>query len=452
MKISVLGLGRVGIPLSASLAAAGHTVVGVDRLGELVDAVNRNVVQSIEPDVVDRLKAAEGRLTATIDTAAAVAETDLSFVIVPTPSNTLGGYSLRFALDAVANVGRALAAKKSYHVVAIVSTMLPGSSERIVIPTLERAVGGKVGSDFGYCYNPAFIALGEVTRGFERPDFVLVGAQDAQAGDIVLEAHAPLLQNEAPIARMTPTEAEICKLASNTHETMRVSFANMLLSVCSEVPGANVDNITNALTHRMGRRFFKGATPYGGPCWPRDNQALSAFMDVIGTPSLIPQTVDRFNDDHATYILGKVLRATSPGDRVGLLGLAYKPGTNVIEEAFGVNMAKWLLAEGRSVVAWDPLATSASASVLGESVEFVTTVEECLRAASTVLVTNSMKEFGSVDWTQGANTTVIDAWRCLNDSQREVLGSYLGLGEGPTDPWESWFAHGRGDKLDLLIN
>jgi len=128
---------------------------------------------------------------------------------------------------------------------------------------------GPPGPGLGYCYNPSFIALGEVVKGIEQPDYLLIGEADKHAGDTILSIHESVVKTPLPVARMRPVEAEIAKVASNTHETMRVSFANMLFSVCSEVPGADVDRVTEALAHRMGRRFFKGAVPYGGPCWPR---------------------------------------------------------------------------------------------------------------------------------------------------------------------------------------
>src|SRR6185312_1741161 len=106
------------------------------------------------------------------------------------------------------------------------------------------------------------------------------------------ELHRSMVRNDAPIVHMKPLEAEIAKIASNTHETMRVAFANMLFSLCSEIGNTDVDVVTEALAYRMGRRFFKGAVPYGGPCWPRDNKALAALMDAVGVPSVMPRTID----------------------------------------------------------------------------------------------------------------------------------------------------------------
>ena len=132
----------------------------------------------------------------------------------------------------------------------------------------------------------------------ETPDYALIGEADGKSGDRLEALHKSMIRNDAPIVRMKLIEAEISKIACNTHETMRVSFANMLFSLCAEVPGADVDKITAALSHRMGQRFFKGAVPYGGPCWPRDNRALAVFMDAVGVPSLMPRIIDQINAEH----------------------------------------------------------------------------------------------------------------------------------------------------------
>ena len=134
----------------------------------------------------------------------------------------------------------------------------------------------------------------------ETPDYALIGEADPKSGDRIEALHKSMIRNDAPVVRMKLIEAEIAKIACNTHETMRVSFANMLFSLCAEVPGADVDKITGALSYRMGQRFFKGAVPYGGPCWPRDNRALAVFMDAVGVPSLMPRTIDQSNGEHGS--------------------------------------------------------------------------------------------------------------------------------------------------------
>jgi UDPglucose 6-dehydrogenase len=443
-RVSVFGLGKVGLALAASLAEGGCRVIGVDPDKTAVTNLNHGVPRTVEPGVLQRIQHAAGRnLTGTSDPFEAVAESDFTFVIVPTPSNALGGFSLRHVLPACEQIGAALRRKNAYHVVAVVSTMLPGSSQHFVMPHLERAAGRKIGEDLGYCYNPAFIALGEVAKGFELPDYVLIGQSDPRAGDRALSVHRSMVRNSAPVARMSPTEAEITKIASNTHETMRVSFANMLFSLCTEIPGANVDRITGALSHRMGKRFFKGAVPYGGPCFPRDNVALAIFMDAVGVPSTMPRTVDLFNLEHGKYILRKILEITRRGEAVGILGLSYKPGTPVIERAFGIDLAAWLTAEGRRVIGWDPFAISEARAVLGDTVAFAESADDCLRSSKTVVIVNAMPELNLIDWTLAPDLAVVDCWRCLKPEQIALLNDYRPLGCGISHNGETLL-----DKLD----
>jgi UDPglucose 6-dehydrogenase len=453
MRISIFGLGKVGVTLSSCLRAAGNNVIGVDVDAAVVDSLNSGAFHTQEPGVVERLtRISSGEFSATVDPIRAVCESELSFVIVPTPSNALGGFSLRYILKACDQIGASLRSKSGAHTVAIVSTVLPGSSDTRIIPRLEEASGRKVGEGLGYCYNPSFIALGEIVKGIERPDYLLIGQTDHASGECVLAAHRTMMRDQAPIARMSPAEAEITKIASNTHETMRVSFANMLLSICSEVPGADVDSITEALAHRMGRRFFKGAVPYGGPCWPRDNVALSAFMDAIGTPSRLPQSVDLFNSEHGRYVLRKILSLSRAGQAVGILGLAYKPGTSSIERSYAMDLAAWLVKEGRRVAGWDPLAMPEARRAMGNTMHFSSSAEACLRESTLVVIANPLPEFSTVDWAAGAATTVVDCWRCLSAEAIGRVTKYVPLGRGPAGDVAAWIRRRVGDDFEQLTD
>jgi UDPglucose 6-dehydrogenase len=450
-EVSVFGLGKIGHTLAACLASAGNTVVGYDVVQSIVDAVNAGTFQSGEPDVLEKVtRLPAGALTATSDSDEAIARSSVSMVIVPTPSNTLGGFSLRYVLDACRRIGTGIRKKNSAHAVALVSTVLPGASDGQVIPALEAAAGRKIGDGLSYCYNPSFIALGEVVKGFERPDYVLIGEADAVAGETLAAVHRSMLKTDVPIERMRPMEAEIAKIACNTHETMRVAFANMLFAICSEVPDADVDRITGALGYRMGQRFFKGAVPYGGPCWPRDNRALSVFMDAIGVPSIMPRTIDQSNAEHGRYVLRKVLEATERGAPVGLLGLSYKPGTHVIDCSFGIDLAAWLVRDGRRIIAWDPLAMPDARAVLGEQIQYASSAEECLKASRVVVIVNPMKEFASIDWTAAAATSVMDPWRCLPPATTDLVGTYVPMGRDQGSSMSEWLAADLGPKLRLL--
>lgn len=450
-NVSIFGLGKVGYSLAACLGVAGHAVVGCDPLDDIVDAINARRHRAVEVGVAERIaRLDQSRLRATTSPDDAVLNSDTSIVIVPTPSNVLGGFSLKYVLRVCEQIGAALRRKKDEHVVSIASTVLPGASEHSVIPALEAASGRTVGDGLGYCYNPWFIALGEVVKGMETPDYALIGEVDRKSGDQIEALHKSMIRNDAPVVRMKLIEAEIAKIACNTHETMRVSFANMLFSLCAELPGADVDKITGALSYRMGQRFFKGAVPYGGPCWPRDNRALAVFMDAVGVPSLMPRTIDQSNAEHGQYLLRKVLSETQAGEAVGLLGLSYKPGTPVIERSFGVELAGWLAAEGRNVVGWDPLAMGEARQVLGDLITFATSAEACLQQSRVAVVINPMKEFAAIDWLAAAKTRVLDPWRCLAPAAINKIGTYVALGQGNDRSVRDWLSGERSERMRLL--
>jgi UDPglucose 6-dehydrogenase len=447
--ISVFGLGKVGITLVAALTAADYRVIGVDLCEPLVHSLNAGSFQTDEPGVMERLADSKvGVFRATTSASEAVAKSSVSFIVVPTPSNSLGGFSNVFIQQALQTIGAAAAEKRGPHVVAVISTILPRSSRLQLIPTLERATGRRIGDRLGYCYNPSFIAQGEVLKGLLQPDYVLIGEADESSGATIAAIHEHMVTNGAPVTRVTPTEAEITKIASNTHETMRVAFANMLLALCNEVPEADVDRVTHALAYRLGRRFFKGAVPFGGPCWPRDNRALAAFMDLVGVPSTLPNAVDRANVDHGHYILRQVLSAVPRGGSVGLLGLAYKPGTSIIDQSFGVNLAKWLVAEGRIVVGWDPLAKEQVASALCNQIRIADSLEECLFCDATVIVL-PLPQLSEVDWSQAAKTTIIDCWRVLDTKQQTFARNYIPVGARKGDPLDASI---HPDRFVHLVN
>lgn len=450
-NVSIFGLGKVGHTLAACLGVAGNTVIGCDPVAGIVDAIDARRHVTEEPGVAERMaQLDQSRLRATTSAEDAALNSETSIVIVPTPSNVLGGFSLKYVLRVCEQIGAALRRKKDEHTVSVASTLLPGASERYVIPALEAASGRRIGDGLGYCYNPSFIALGEIVKGMETPDYALIGEANRTSGDQLEALHKSMIRNNAPVVRMKLIEAEISKIACNTHETMRVSFANMLFSLCAEVPGADVDKITGALSYRMGQRFFKGAVPYGGPCWPRDNRALSVFMDAVGVPSLMPRTIDLVNAEHGQYLLRKLLSETQADETVGLLGLSYKPGTPVIERSFGVDLAGWLAAEGLRVIGWDPMAIEEARKVLGDRVTYARSAEACLAQSRVAVVINPMKEFASIDWSTAAKTRVLDPWRCLAPADVQKIGKYVALGQGSDQPVREWLSGDLEQRMCLL--
>jgi UDPglucose 6-dehydrogenase len=434
MKVSVIGLGKLGAPIAATLAAKGLEVLGIDTDRNTVDAINRGLPPVHEPRLAEMMAMAKGRLSAGEDIEAAVRETEASFIVVPTPSEPGGGFSLRYVEPVCAAIGRGLAKRSGYHLVCLTSTVMPGMTGAAVKDILERESGKRCGADFGLCYSPEFIALGSVIRDFLNPDMILIGESDSNAGDFLEAIYRRVCENEPAAARMSFVEAEITKLAVNSFITTKISFANLLARISERSVGANVDVITHALglDSRIGAKYLKGALSYGGPCFPRDNLAMSELARQLGVPQDLPQAVDRFNRSQLLWLADLVAGRTK--GRVGILGLTYKPDTDVLQDAAGFLLGSELAKRGYSVSAFDPGMASTRSADLPDGVSLAATARDCVIGSDLVVLATPWPDFDAIalaDWARpAAPRIVIDCWRVLSQLRRTPGIDYLGLGLG----------------------
>lgn len=437
-KISVIGLGKLGACLAALFAGKGFSVIGVDVNPWIVEAVNKGKAPVDETFLQEAFLKAEGNLKATSDYRIAIHETEATFVIVPTPSEARGGFSLAFVREAFQEIGKVLKNKSTYHLVVLTSTLLPGATEYGLLPVLEKASGKKCGRDFGLCYNPQFIALGSVLSNLSSPDFVLIGESDKEAGELLAEFYKKVCENHPPIARMSIINAELTKVAVNTFMTMKISFANMLASLCENLPGGDVDQVTQAvgLFQGIGPKYLNAGLGYGGPCLPRDNLALSFLAKQLDQKISVPHEVDQFNHSVVERISKVVLKYANEGDCIAILGLAYKASTGVIEESQGLQLADLLATKGFEVIVYDPKALETAKTVLKEKVKYASSAEEALKNADVIVLTVPDPLYKSlpIPTLTGKNRpVVVDAWRYLRkelSQEKRVRYVPIGIGEG----------------------
>jgi len=436
----VIGLGKLGSPMAACFAAKGFTTVGVDVNDTYVAAINDGRPPVYEPQLAELL--AEGRscLTATTDTVDAVARTDATFVIVPTPSDEHGGFALDHVLQAMEAIGHAIREKRGYHLVVLTSTVLPGATGGPVLETLERASGKHAGNDFGLCYSPEFIALGTVIRDFLNPDFLLIGESDAHAGQVLADLYRRVVNNDPKVARLNFVNAELAKISVNTFVTTKIAFANMLARICENTPGADVDDVTSSLglDTRIGAKYLRGAISYGGPCFPRDNLALAAFARSVGAPAFVAEATDTANRDGITRLAQLTVDHLPEGGTVAVLGLSYKPNTDVVEESPGMHLIRTLSDAAINVIAYDPVSLGQARRVLdGSDVQFAESAEDAVRAADVIVIATPWQEFAALDpllFDRGReHRVVIDCWRILTRERVAAVATYIALGEAPTE-------------------
>lgn len=434
MKVSIIGLGKLGAPLAACLAHRGHPVTGVDSNPRVVQLINEGISPVPETGLDDLILEVHDHLSATDDYAAAIAETQATFIIVPTPSEESGGFSLRYVLEAVEAIGHALQKKNEYHLIVLTSTVLPGATEGQVLPALEAASGKRCGPDFGLCYNPEFIALGSVIRDTLNPDIVLIGESDSRAGEMLEQILCTLHDNDPQIFHTNFVNAELSKLAVNTFVTTKISYANMLADICGRLPGADVDVVTSAIgmDSRIGHKYLKGAVGYGGPCFPRDNVAFSYLARQVGAQPILAEATDRLNRAQMPRLAELVRHYLPDGGQVGILGLSYKPDTSVAEESQGIDLARYLRQQNVPVVVYDPHANDNARSVLGNSVQFAGSLTDCLSRVDVIVVVVPWPEFRGIapDQLNSAHgrPVLIDCWRILNPADFEQTATYVAIG------------------------
>jgi len=421
--------------MAAAFASKGFWVTGVDINQELVGAINDGRAPVPEPGLPELIRANRKNIRATLSAEEAIRASEISFVIVPTPSDCDGSFSLQYAKHAFRGIGQALRVKKDYHTVVMTSTVLPGATRYGLLPVLEQESGRKCGPDFGLCYNPEFIALGSVIRDFLNPDFYLLGQFDEKSGDMLEAVHHRVSENHAPVKRMTLENAELAKIAVNSFVTMKISFANLMAELCEKLPGGDVDVISDALgmDQRIGRKYLTGGLGFGGPCFPRDNVALEFISRMLGLDGRLLRANHDYNRELAPRMTEKIVSLLAPGSTVAVLGLAYKPHTPVVEESPGVAICRALSDKGFRVIGHDPLAVGEAAGILRYHASLTSDLAEALHDADAMVVTTPDPAY--LDLAPALLTErdkpwlVLDPWRCLPATLREDTRiRYVALG------------------------
>jgi GDP-mannose 6-dehydrogenase len=353
-RVAIFGLGYVGIVSAACLASRGHSVIGVDVSPEKVDMVNRGRSPVVEERIGDLVaeQVAAGRLCATTDSARAIAKTDIALVCVGTPSCSNGSLLTEYLERVSEDIGAALARRETGYTVVIRSTMLPSTCEQIVLPRLEAASGRRAGVDFGLAVNPEFLREGSSVRDFFDPPKTVIGQFDEASGDSVAQLYEGI---PGPLYRVPLGVAEMVKYADNSFHALKAGFANEMGAVCKALgldSHAVMDILTADTKLNISPAYLRPGFAFGGSCLPKDlravvHRARRADVSVPILESIIPSNtgqIDRvFNMIEAT---GK--------HRVGLLGLAFKSGTDDLRESPLVALAERLLGRGFDLLIHDP--------------------------------------------------------------------------------------------------
>ena len=435
MKICVIGLGYVGTVVAGCLARLGHQVVGVDTQQSKVDLLNAGKAPIVEKDI-DALIAEQvraERLAATTNLPAAVALTDLTLICVGTPSNGNGRIDLTYVRRVCEEIGPALAKHPGAPVVAIRSTVLPGTTREVVIPALESTSGKRAGIDFGICMNPEFLREGTAVHDFLNPPKTVIGELNRASGDVLAKLYEGL---PGPLVRTDLETAEMVKYVDNAWHALKVGFANEIGRICKAIgtDGHEVmDIFCRDLKLNISTSYLKPGFAFGGTCLPKDLRALIASAASHDVPVPILNAVLPSNQQQLERGIRAVIDA---GHRkVGILGLSFKAGTDDLRESPVVELAERLLGKGFDLRVYDGNVNMAQINgtnrdyVLNKiphiSRLMVSGIDELLGHAETIVIGNSAPEFKDVPQSMIEGQVLIDLVRIAD--MRSVAGVYEGI-------------------------
>lgn len=369
MKISVMGTGYVGLVSGACLAEHGHQVTCVDIRPEVVQEINAGRPPIHEVGLEDLLRSArdKGLLSATTDAKPAILDSDVTLICVGTPTVD-GRMDMSQIVAAAKEVGAALVRKRGYHVVAVKSTVLPGTTEGPVKAAIESQSGRRVGDGWGLCMNPEFLREGRAVEDFRVPDRIVVGATDPLTAEAFVKIYADFT---CPKLITTPRTAEMIKYVSNSLLATMISFSNEIGNMCSAVPGVDARLVWKGV--HLDRRLTPingqvggpaGVTEYlwhglgfGGSCFPKDVAALRSFGRTVGEQTRMLDAVLDINADQPLRMVALLEKELNlAGKTVAVLGLAFKPGTDDLRESPALPLVAELRRKGAKVLAHDPIA------------------------------------------------------------------------------------------------
>jgi UDPglucose 6-dehydrogenase len=436
MRLTVVGLGYVGLVTATCLARLGQTVVGLERDRSKIDALSRGKVPYFEPHLADdlRTQTAAGNVRFTDDPEEALRETEVVILCVGTPSDASGHADLGDVLAATETIGRVIDQEP---IVALRSTV-PVGTTRLVETLLNQFRASRSLRPIPVVANPEFLRTGQAIEDFLHPTRIVIGLTglaDQPAQATLATLYAPL---QAPFVVMKAESAELVKNASNAFLATRVSFVNELAALC-DATGASIDDVVAgmALDPRIGGQFMRPGLGYGGSCLPKDVRSLMATAADHGLMAPLVRSVDQVNRSQVGNVSDRIealLERPLEGARVAVLGLAFKPDTDDIRESPAIALATELHARGAVVAACDPEA-GARSSAVAPWLEIADGPATAARDADAVVLATEWPEYVTLDLHALAQVMrgalVVDARNSLDREQVGAAGlRYVGIGRG----------------------
>jgi UDPglucose 6-dehydrogenase len=446
VNISIVGTGYVGLVSGVCLAEKGHQVTCVDIDQSKVDRINRGDTPIYEKGLKELLNSnLRKTFRATSDLREAILNSDLTMIAVGTPFDG-DEIDLRYIREAASQIGAVLKDKRAYHVVVVKSTVVPGTTDDVVAPLVEKSSGKVAGRDFGVGMNPEFLREGEAVQDFLFPDRIVLGGMDERTVESLAELYRPFAGVDQ--LRTNPRTAETIKYTANALLATMISFSNEIGNLCASIPNVDVVEVMRGvhLDKRLspilenGKRIKPSFTTYleagcgfGGSCFPKDVKALIAYGRKANNPMRVLEAVIDVNAMQPQTVL-ELFKKHFPdatGVRVGVLGLAFKPGTDDMRESPAIPIVRELVSRGAKVTAFDPIARHEAEKLFGTgTIEFAETLPGAIKNAEAVLLLTRWPEFQELPAllsTLPEQPVLIDGRRLID---KKAVAKYEGIGLG----------------------
>ncbi len=414
MNVSVIGTGYVGLVTGAGLAEKGHNVICYDIIKDKIEDIERGVSPIYEKGL-DRIirKNIGERLKTSMDLNHTIQNTDATFICVGTPSNTDGSINLGYVEKAAAEIGEILKDKGEYHLIVVKSTVVPGTTDKKVIPELEKASGKKAYRDFGIVMNPEFLREGVAVEDFLNPDRIIIGANDKRSGDHLAEIYTGF---NCPTLQVDIKTAEMIKYASNAFLATKISYINEIGNICKKLK-IDVYDVANgmSLDHRISKHFLKAGVGFGGSCLPKDLKALIHKAREAGYEPILLESVIQVNNKQPEKMLEIARKKikTFEDREIAVLGAAFKAETDDIRESPSLQIIDTLLEEKAKIRVYDPQANENLKKKYKKKITYCETAEDALKDAELAFIMTAWKEFELLDFAEMKEKDIIDGRRIV---------------------------------------
>ena len=437
MKIGIIGLGFVGLSLTAVLASKGYKVIGLDVDKSKCEKISQGNTTFFEPDLEKTLKKGLKKNLVITNDFSLIRDCDCIFVTVGTPQKANGAIDLSMIKKAMTSIGKVLRQSKNNPIIFIKSTVIPGTMQNVIVQILEERSNKKAGKDFGLISNPEFLQESSAIQDTIYPHVIVLGGYETKfmkkAKNFFSKLHPHI-----PIITTNHQTAEMIKYANNSFLATKISFINQLSTICQNIPGANIDDVatTIGLDPRIGKKFLNAGPGYGGSCLPKDIRALINFSDKVGINPTLLNAVEKTNENQLQEIIRLIKKITTKdsGRKITILGTAFKPDTDDVRDSISIELIKKLLTtkQKSKITVYDPKSMNNTKKIFGNKIIYAKSVSDSLKNSNIIVLMVNWKEFRSLNnnlFKKSPRIKIIDCRRILANKKLHDVDYYaIGIG------------------------